>query len=206
MTQYSRNTPLGAEDLLADPLAQFEAWLTDARGVGLLEPTAMGLATADARGQPSLRIVLFKGLHQGGFTFFTSYDGRKAQELAANPQAAATFWWDRLERQVRIEGRVERLPRAMSEEYFRRRPRESQLGALTSHQSQVVDSREALDRRWEENARQYAGQEIPCPEFWGGYVLLPERVEFWQGRVGRLHDRLLYTRAGSGWRCERLEP
>lgn len=206
MSQYTRNVPLGEADLLPEPLVQLELWLRDAREVGLIEPTAFALATADPQGRPSVRIVLFKGFHDGGLTFYTSYDGRKARDLAANPQAAATFWWDRLERQVRLEGRVEKVPRALSEQYFRRRPRESQLGALTSQQSAVVASREELDRRWEENARRYAGQEIPCPENWGGYCLRPERVEFWQGRVGRLHDRLVYLREAGGWRVQRLEP
>lgn len=206
MKQYIKNVPLGDGALLADPLAQLEAWLQDARDAGLLEPTAMALGTVGTDGQPSVRIVLFKGFVDGGLSFYTNYDGRKGRELAANPRTAATFWWDRLERQVRIEGRVEKLPETLSREYFYRRPRESQLGALTSQQSAVVASREELDRRWEDNAQRYAGQEVPFPHFWGGYRLIPHSVEFWQGRHGRLHDRLLYTHTNGHWRIERLEP
>lgn len=196
---------MGDGDLLADPIAQLAVWLDDAREGGMLEPTAMALGTS-VGGQPSVRIVLFKGFVDGALTFYTNYEGRKGRELAENPRCAATFWWDRLERQVRIEGAVEKLPEALSREYFYRRPRESQLGALTSRQSSVVASREELDRRWEENAQRYAGGDVPFPTFWGGYRLVPASLEFWQGRRGRLHDRLRYTRYPDGWRTERLEP
>lgn len=204
--QYTRNSPLSEVDMQPDPLAQLELWLQDAREARMIEPGAMALATATPDGQPSVRVVLYKGLEDGGLSFYTSYEGRKGQELAANPQAAATFWWDRLERQVRVEGRVDRLPREKSRAYFQSRLRESQLAAMTSRQSRVVASREELDRRWEENAQRLAGQDVPYPEFWGGYRLLPERIEFWQGRLGRLHDRLRYSRHPDGWRVERLEP
>jgi len=204
--QYTRNSPLSEADLQPDPLAQLELWLQDAREARMIEPGAMALATATPEGQPSLRIVLYKGLEDGGLSFYTSYEGRKGQELAANPQAAATFWWDRLERQVRIEGRVERLPQEKSRAYFRSRLRESQLAAMTSRQSRVVASREELDRRWEENAQRLAGQDVPYPEFWGGYRLVPDTWQFWQGRKSRLHDRLRYTLQGEGWVRERLAP
>ncbi len=206
MAQYERNPPLNDADLLADPLAQFERWLGDAAGAGVFEPTAMALATVSAAGRPSLRIVLFKGLHRGGFTFYTNYESRKGGELAARPEAALTFWWDRLERQVRIEGRVERVPRELSDHYFHSRPRGSQIGAYTSRQSQVLPQRAELDARLAENERHFAGQDIPLPDYWGGYVLLPETIEFWQGRANRVHDRLLYRHEGDAWRIERLEP
>ena len=206
MAQYERNPPLNDADLLQDPLAQFERWLADAGAAGVVEPTAMALATVSAEGRPSLRIVLFKGLHDGGFTFYTNYDSRKGEELAARPEAALTFWWDKLERQVRIEGRVERVPRELSDHYFHSRPRGSQIGAYTSQQSRVLEKREELDARLAATERQFAGQDIPLPDYWGGYRVVPETIEFWQGRANRVHDRLLYVRAGAGWRIERLEP
>lgn len=206
MSQYTKNRLIADGDLLPDPLQQLAIWLQDAQEAGLIEPTAMALGTVDAAGQPSVRIVLFKGFVGEALSFYTNYEGRKGRELAANPRVAATFWWDRLERQVRVEGRVEKLPETLSREYFYRRPRESQLGALTSQQSAVVASREELDRRWEDNAQRYAGQEVPFPAFWGGYAIHPQTIEFWQGRRGRLHDRLLYTRQPDGWRIARLEP
>lgn len=205
MSQFTKNPPLGDGDLLPDPIAQLGVWLDDAKEAGMIEPTAMALGTS-VDGQPSVRIVLFKGFVDGGITFYTNYDGRKGRELAENPRCAATFWWDRLERQVRIEGAVTKLPEALSREYFYRRPRESQIGALTSRQSEVVATREELDRRWEENAQRLAGGEVPYPSFWGGYRLQPESIEFWQGRRGRLHDRLRYTRQQNEWRVDRLEP
>ena len=206
MAQYDRNPPLTEADVLADPLAQFQRWLADAEGAGLVEPTAMALATVSAAGLPSVRIVLFKGLHDGGFTFYTNYDSRKGQELAARPQAALTFWWDKLERQVRIEGRVERVPPPLSDRYFHSRPRGSQIGAYTSRQSAVLPQRAELDARLAETERQFAGQEIPLPDYWGGYRVVPDNIEFWQGRLNRVHDRLRYVRDGAGWRIERLEP
>jgi len=206
MAQYERNPPLNDSDVLPDPLAQFERWLADAAAASLAEPTAMSLATVSAAGRPSLRIVLFKGLYQGGFTFYTNYESRKGEELAARPEAALTFWWDKLERQVRIEGRVERVPRELSGHYFHSRPRGSQIGAYTSRQSQVLEKREELDSRLAATGERFSGQDIPLPDYWGGYVVVPETIEFWQGRANRVHDRLLYVRAGNTWRMERLEP
>lgn len=203
--QYTRNPPLLEAGLLPDPLAQFGCWLEDARASGMMIPTAMALATVDADGRPSARMVLLKGLDQG-FCFYTHYDSRKARALTAHPQAALTFWWDRLERSVRIEGVVEKLPREMSEQYFHSRPRGSQIGALTSRQSRVVASRDELDTRLAENTARFAGGEVPCPQDWGGYRLLPQVIEFWQGRDNRVHDRLVYRREGDCWRVERLEP
>lgn len=205
--QYTQHPPLLETDVAADPLDQLAAWLTDAERAGLMEPTAMTLATADAEGRPSARIVLYKGPYEGGLTFYTNYDSRKGADLAARDQAALVFWWDRLERQVRVEGRVRKLPRDLSERYFRQRPRLSQLGALTSRQSQVVPSRAELEARLARNEQAWQGREVPLPSQWGGYVLMPGQFEFWQGQPGRLHDRLLYRRGPDpAWRVERLEP
>jgi pyridoxamine 5'-phosphate oxidase len=206
MPQYTRQPPLDESALDRDPMAQLARWLEDAAGAGMIEPTAMTLATATKDGRPSARIVLYKGAHEGGLTFYTSYGSRKGEELAANDRAALVFWWDKLERSVRIEGRVARLPRAMGEAYARSRPRGSQLSALTSRQSRVVASRAELEKRLVENEARVGGAEVPVPENWGGYVLRPESFEFWQGRRDRLHDRLVYRPAGDGWRVERLEP
>lgn len=204
--QYTRNPPLDEADLLPDPLAQLAGWLDAAAQAGMIEPGAMTLATVGADGRPSARVVLFKGFDHDALCFYTNYEGRKGRELAQNPHAALVFWWDRLERQVRVEGVTERLPRERSEAYFRQRPRESQLAAYTSRQSAVVATREELDARMAANEAALQGQEIPLPAFWGGYRLVPQTLEFWQGRRGRLHDRLRYRRDGGIWRIERLEP
>jgi pyridoxamine 5'-phosphate oxidase len=209
MTQYTRNPPLLEDAMPDDPLRLFERWLADAVAAGMIEPGAMTLATVDTDGQPSARVLLFKGLHQGALSFYTHYASRKAAALAAHPLAAATFWWDRLERSVRFEGQVEKLPEAVSREYFHSRPRGSQVGAWSSTQSQPIESREALDARLAEQEQQLAGQDpVPLPPFWGGYALKPARVEFWQGRLNRLHDRLRYQRNadGAGWALTRLQP
>jgi pyridoxamine 5'-phosphate oxidase len=205
MAQYERNPPFTEADVLPDPLAQFQRWLADAEAGGLVEPSAMALGTVSADGRPSVRIVLFKGLDQGGFTFYTNYESRKGTDLAAQPQAALTFWWDRLERQVRIEGRVERVSRELSEQYFHSRPRGSQIGAHASHQSRV-GNRADLDARLAATAGRFEGQEVPLPGHWGGYRVVPDHIEFWQGRLNRVHDRLRYVREGQGWRIERLDP
>lgn len=206
MPQYERSGPLDETALAADPLAQLALWLKDAEAAGMIEPTAMTLATATKDGQPSARIVLYKGAHDGGLTFYTNYESRKGGELAGNNRAALVFWWDKLERSVRVEGRVEKLPRSMSEDYARSRPRGSQLGALTSRQSRVVANRAELERRLAENEAKLGGQEVPVPANWGGYLLRPAMFEFWQGRRDRLHDRLVYRADRAGWRVERLEP
>lgn len=206
MSQFTRNPPLNESDLAAEPLAQLERWLADAVAIGMQEPTAMTLATVSTDGKPSARVVLFKGFRDGGLTFYTNHESHKGQDLAANPNVALVFWWDKLERSVRIEGRVEKLPEAVAREYFYTRPRSSQLGALTSRQSRVVAARAELDTRLDANMKKHEGAEVPFPSFWGGYLVKPTLVEFWQGRHGRLHDRLQYVGGTKQWRIERLEP
>lgn len=206
MAQYTKNPPLIEADVLRDPIAQFTAWLKDAEQAEMIEPTAMTLATVDTDGRPSARVVLLKGIEDGALQFFTNYESRKAAALAAHPFAAATFWWDRLERSVRFEGRVQRLSAVASTAYFHSRPRGSQIGAWTSQQSRVVDSRATLDARLAANAQRFAEGEIPLPPFWGGYALKPDRIEFWQGRDNRLHDRLRFEYRDGRWQLQRLEP
>lgn len=193
-------------DLLPDPLAQFARWLDEARAAGLDLPEAMTLATADAAGRPSARTVLLKSVDDDGFRFFTNTESRKGSELAENPNAALVFHWP-LEprRQVTVAGTVERLPRGEVEEYFRSRPLGSRFGAWASRQSTVVPDRGALDRAYAEAEAVY-GDDPPLPPWWGGYLLRPSRVELWENRENRLHDRFRYTRDGMSWQLERLAP
>jgi pyridoxamine 5'-phosphate oxidase len=193
-------------DLDADPIRQFRRWFDDALAAGVPEANAMTLATATPDGVPSARIVLLKDISDAGFTFFTNYDGRKARELADNPRAALVFYWGILERQVRVEGTIEKVTDAESDAYFRTRPLGSQLGARASAQSAVLPDRETLERRVAELEREFAGREVPRPPNWGGYRVRPEVVEFWQGRPSRLHDRLVYQRQPGGWKVVRLAP
>jgi pyridoxamine 5'-phosphate oxidase len=197
---------LNEADAASDAIEQFRRWFSDANGASVIEPNAMTLATVNAKGQPAARIVLLKGFDERGFEFHSNYTSRKGRELEENPRASLLFFWGELERQVRIDGSVEKLTRAESEAYFHIRPIESQLGAWVSHQSQVIESREQLKQRQEELRKRFAGNEIPVPPFWGGYRLVPAEVEFWQGRPSRLHDRLLYVRSGNGWVIRRLAP
>ncbi|MDO7847501.1 pyridoxamine 5'-phosphate oxidase [Hymenobacter sp. M29] len=204
---YSQRT-LSEADVLPDAVRQFRQWLDEALAAKLEEPTALTLSTVNEAGQPSSRVVLLKGLpDDAGFLFYTNYDSRKGQELAGQPLAAMNFFWSGLERQVRVEGRVEKAPAGMSTEYFQSRPRGSQLGAWASPQSQVIGSREELEAREQEFAEKLAAQDpLPRPENWGGYILRPHRVEFWQGRPSRLHDRIVYERDGDNWKRSRLAP
>jgi len=189
----------------ADPFKQFAAWFEAAHGGELLEPNAMALSTVDAAGRPSSRMVLLKGVDHGGFVFFTNYESKKGQDLAANPWASLLFWWDRLHRQVRVEGRVERVADAESESYFHSRPYGSRIGAAASPQSRPIASRAELEARFAALEAEHPDN-LPRPAHWGGFRVLPERFEFWQGRESRLHDRLVYLPKGEGWRIERLAP
>lgn len=197
---------LKESDLDPDPIAQFRRWFAEARRAGLYLPEAMAVATATPDGKPSVRMMLLKTVDRRGFVFFTNYGSRKAGEMEENPQAAVVVHWSELQRQVRIEGRLRRISQEESEAYFRTRPRGSQLGAWASAQSEVIPGREFLEKRMAEHEKSFAGREVPLPPFWGGYLLTPERLEFWQGRVNRLHDRLRYVRTGDAWKVERLSP
>ena len=198
--------PLELDDLDPDPIAQFGRWMEEALAAGLLLPNTMTLATADPDGRPSARMVLLKGFDHDGFVFYTNYESRKSRELAANPRAALVFYWARLERQVRVEGRVERVDEDESDAYFASRPLESRLGAWASRQSAPLESRAVLDERVAELEREHAGGDVPRPPHWGGWLVRPDAIELWQGRPNRLHDRFAYTRRGDGWERVRLYP
>jgi len=191
----------------ADPFAQFSLWFDEAQACDeILEPNAMSVATADASGAPSLRVVLLRGVDPLGFVFFTNYESRKGHDLAANPHAALLFFWDRLERQIRIEGRVERVTSAESDAYFEKRPRGHRLSAWASAQSTTIPDRAYVETRMRSEDERFAGTDVPRPPYWGGYRVVPSAFEFWQGRRNRVHDRLVYERAGSGWEIRRLAP
>ena len=189
-----------------DPLHLFEQWFDAATKSPAIEPNAMMLATVDEGGRPAARMVLLKGFDERGFAFYTNYESRKGRELAARPQAALCFWWAELERQVRIEGAVERVSAEESDTYFASRPKLSQFGAILSPQSEVIASREALEVRAPALLRKLGDGPIPRPDHWGGFRVVPNAIEFWQGRESRLHDRLLFTRDGTGWKRVRLAP
>jgi pyridoxamine 5'-phosphate oxidase len=197
---------LDLSDLDPDPLVQFRRWLGDAVDASLTEPNAMAVATVGADGAPSNRFVLLRGLDERGFSFFTNYDSAKGRALAQRPYAALTFGWLALHRAVRVEGDVERLPAAESDAYFASRPRGAQISAWASPQSAVIAGREELDRAMAEVEERFAGVEVARPPNWGGFLVRPERVELWQGRPNRLHDRVRYQRDGERWRIERLAP
>ena len=206
--EYSSDA-LEERDVDPDPIMQFQRWFDDALRANVVEPNAMTLATADASGAPSARMVLLKGFDRRGFTFFGNYASRKGRELDANPRAALCIHWKPLERQVRIEGAVSRISRQESEEYFHLRPIESQVGAIVSPQSRVIESRDALYKQMMELLVRYKGGDapVPLPDHWGGWRVEPLAIEFWQGRSARLHDRLLYTRDAEGrWMIRRLAP
>lgn len=203
--EYPVSGPMAEADLAPDWVSQFSRWFADAVAAGLPEPNAMVLATADAEGRPSARTVLLKGYDQRGFTFYTNYESRKGTELAANPRASVVFPWFAMRRQVVACGTASPVDRAETEAYFATRPRGAQLGAWASPQSTVVADRGVLDQRLAEAARRFPDQ-VPAPPHWGGFRLVPESVEYWQGRADRMHDRLRYRRTGAGWVIERLAP
>jgi len=198
---------LSEADVLPDPLSQFAVWFQEALNSQLIEPNAMTLATATPDGHPSARTVLLKGFDKQGFVFYTNYESRKGRELVENPQAALLFTWLELERQIRIEGRVEKVSPEESLAYFQSRPKGSQIGAWASPQSRVIEGREVLENRVADLVRDYDQAEtLPLPPFWGGFRLVPEAIEFWQGRESRLHDRICYTQDGAKWKIARLAP
>lgn len=204
--EYER-TGLSEEDLASSPVEQFGRWLSEAMAVDPQEFTAMTLATADREGRPSARIVLLKGYDERGFVFYTNYESRKGREMDENPRAALVFYWSSLDRQVRIEGTIEKTSREESEAYFRSRPMGARIGAWASQQSQPLARREDLERAVRELEERFPDGEVPLPDSWGGYRVVPELFEFWQGRRSRLHDRLCYVRLPEGdWRIERLAP
>ncbi len=205
-TEYAR-AGLHERDVDPSPLVQLDRWVQEAVVAEHPDPTAMTLATASPDGEPAARVVLLKALDERGLVFFTSYTSDKGRQLAANPRACACFFWVMLERQARASGVVSRVSREESEAYFRSRPRDSQLGAWASAQSTVIKGRAELEARLDAVRARFAEGEVPCPPEWGGYRLAPDRVELWQGRPSRLHDRLRYTRSGqAAWTIERLSP
>lgn len=201
-----QQTTLNEADVDADPIVQFERWFAEALRAEVTEPNAMLLATATPDAYPSARVVLLKGVDQRGFVFYTDYRSRKGQELSDNPHAALCFFWPELERQVRIAGAVQRVSRAESDEYFQSRPLPSRIGAWSSVQSSVLASREVLEREVAANTQRFADGPVALPDHWGGYRVVPEEVEFWQGRPSRLHDRIAFRREGGQWHKRRLSP
>ncbi|GAB3694726.1 pyridoxamine 5'-phosphate oxidase [Spirosoma flavus] len=197
---------LDIADVLPNPVSQFQNWFDAAVQAKVPEPNAMHLSTVTSEGRPDGRIVLLKGVSEAGFVFFTNYESRKGQELIAHPFASLTFFYPELERQIRVEGRVEKVSSEESDTYFNSRPRGSQIGAWTSHQSSVIPNRDVLETRQHEIEVQFENQTIPRPPYWGGFRIVPNVVEFWQGRPSRLHDRIRYRKEGESWMIERLSP
>ncbi|WP_224998921.1 pyridoxamine 5'-phosphate oxidase [Cesiribacter sp. SM1] len=198
---------LDVSDTLPNPVEQFQKWFKEAQDAQVLEPNAMTLSTVSAEGRPVARIVLVKDVDEQGFTFFTNYESRKGKDLEKHPYAALTFYWPELERQVRIEGAVEKVDKAVSEQYFSSRPRGSQIGAWASPQSQEIPNRGILETRQRDFVERFDGGDVPLPGHWGGYAVKPDHIEFWQGRASRLHDRIVYQKQASGsWERKRLAP
>jgi pyridoxamine 5'-phosphate oxidase len=203
--EYAR-ARLDEANVSPDPITEFARWFDEAVKAEVQEPNAMTLASVGPEGMPSARIVLLKGFDERGFVFFTDYRSQKGTELEQNPRAALVFYWPELERQIRITGETAPIERGESEAYFRTRPRGSRISAWVSHQSQVIASRKLLEDRVPELESMYPADDVPLPPYWGGFRVLPATVEFWQGRISRLHDRIRYTRSGNTWRIERLSP
>lgn len=203
--EYMRES-LSEGDVELNPFLQFGRWWNEALGAEITEVNAMTLATANAAGKPSARIVLLKGYDEKGFVFFTNYLSRKGQEIAENGQATLLFFWKELERQVRIEGRIEKISAAENDEYFHSRPEGSRIGAWSSPQSSVIKDRTVIEENVRHYTEKFSGGSIPRPEHWGGYRVIPETIEFWQGRPSRLHDRILYTADDTNWIIQRLAP
>ncbi|MEO8445116.1 MAG: pyridoxamine 5'-phosphate oxidase [Gammaproteobacteria bacterium] len=201
-----RTRPLVRADLAGDPVVQFQQWFTEALDANVLDPNAMSVATVDSAGQPSLRMVLLKHFDSSGFVFYTNLDSRKAREMGGNPHVALLLYWGEVSRQVRITGTASRVSTADTLRYFLSRPRDSQLGAWVSEQSRVIEGRQLLEAKFAEFKARFAAGEVPLPAFWGGFRVEISTVEFWQARENRLHDRFLYSRAGSGWTIDRLAP
>ncbi|HMS03186.1 MAG TPA: pyridoxamine 5'-phosphate oxidase [Gemmatimonadaceae bacterium] len=201
-----RLAALGEQDVDADPIVQFQRWFHEAQEAKVVEPNAMTLATCTPDAYPSARMVLLKGVDARGFVFFTDYRSRKGPELTDNPHAALVFWWHELERQVRVVGAVQRITRDESVAYFTSRPYGARVGAWVSHQSSVLPDRDSLDRKVEEMMERFRSGEVPLPDHWGGFRVVPEEFEFWQGRESRLHDRIAYAREGGRWVRRRLSP
>lgn len=201
-----RRGELHEDEVKQDPFQQFELWMTDAINNKGFEPNAMSVATATPNGKPSIRVVLLKELNQSGFVFFTNYISRKGIEISVNPHAAIVFDWHVMERQVRIEGTIEKISDEESDAYFNSRPEGSKIGAWVSPQSQIVKGREELNELQKQTEKRFEGKPIPRPPHWGGYIVVPTSIEFWQGRPSRLHDRILYTRKGDTWDMVRLAP
>lgn len=203
--EYAHAT-LDVKDVGSDPFTQFDLWMNEAIRAHIPEPHAMHLATCDAQGQPAVRVVLLRQYDSQGFVFYTNYLSAKGQEIASNPKAAINFFWQPIERQVRISGTLSMLSPETSDAYFAGRPYDSQLGAWASNQSEVLQSREQLEEKLKHLAKTYAPGNVPRPPHWGGYILQPHKIEFWQGRPGRVHDRILFSRENENWKITRLSP
>ena len=201
---YTRK--LSESQVKPDPLDQFSVWFDDASKAGFIDFTAMSLATSSKDGKPSVRMVLLKKFDEKGFEFFTNYESRKGKDMKENPVACILFYWDKLERQVRIEGKIEKVSKKESEDYFNTRPFKSRLGAWASHQSTVIESRSVVIKEFVKYLMKFGSKDIPLPPHWGGYRLIPEMYEFWQGRTNRLHDRIIYTKRNDKWEIKRLAP
>ena len=202
---YAKNS-LSESDVLDNPIDQFKIWFTEALDSHVNEPTAMVVSSVSQKGHPSSRVVLLKDIKPDGISFFTNYNSRKGQEMIQNPNVSVLFFWPELQRQVRFEAAVEKLPKSDSDEYFATRPRGSQIGAIASPQSSIIANRESLETRVAEVEQDMQGKDVPRPDFWGGFLLKPVRVEFWQGRSSRLHDRIVYIKENDNWAINRLAP